>query len=149
MTGGVISVALIDDHDVLLRELAAIVSGKAGYRVADTGGAADCIPRIAAESAPDLMVIDLSMPGDVFAGIAEARAISPQTRIMVFTAYADVELALRAFEAGADAFVIKGMPGLDFFDAISACLSGQKYVSEPFRAKFEAGTANRSSEAPE
>ena len=144
-----VSVALIDDHSGLLRELTAIISDQAGYSVVDTGNAAGAIPRIATEWAPDLMIVDLSMPGDVFAAMAEARRLSPRTRLMVFTAYADIELARRAFDAGADAFVIKGLLGQDFFDAMAACLSGRKFVSEPFRAKLETGEAHQKHPPPE
>lgn len=144
-----VSIALVDDHAGLLRELTAIISDQAGYSVVDTGNAAGAIPRIATEWAPDLMIVDLSMPGDVFAAMTEARQLSPQTRLMVFTAYADIELARRAFAAGADAFVIKGLFGQDFFEAIAACLSGRKFVSEPFRAKLEIGEAHQNLQPPE
>lgn len=144
-----VSVALIDDHAGLLRELKAIISEQEGYRVVDTGAAASAIPRIAKEWSPDLMIIDLSMPGDVFAAIAEARVLSPGTRLMVFTAYAEIELARRALTAGADAFVVKGLFGQDFFEAIAACLAGRRFVSQPLRARLEAGDANQKPLSPE
>jgi two-component system nitrate/nitrite response regulator NarL len=89
------------------------------------------------------MTLDLSMPGDVFAAIREIAEISPGTKVIIFTAYADVDLALQALDAGAHAFVLKGRPSDDLFAAIETVRKGGLFVSPDFSPKLIAGFRNR------
>jgi DNA-binding NarL/FixJ family response regulator len=101
---------VVDDHPALLKGLAGLIGADPRYSVVATGKTSEEAVALAGALNPDVMILDLSMPGDVFVAIEEITTRAPETKLVVFTAYANVDLALRAFFAGAAAFVIKGQP---------------------------------------
>lgn len=137
-------IAFVDDHPTLLRGIAALFTDDAAYEIVGTGVTADDAVRLAAETPPDILILDLSMPGDVFAAITQIISHSPSTKIIIFTAFANVDLALKALDAGAHAFVLKGRPSEDLFAAIAAVRVGELFVSPGFSAKLMTGFRNRS-----
>lgn len=138
-----IRIAFVDDHPTLLRGIAGIFAENDGFEIVGTGTTADAAIELAADKSPDVLVVDLSMPGDVYAAIAAILARSSATKIVVFTAFADVDLALKAIDAGAHAFVLKGRPFEDLFDAIAAVRAGELFVSPDFASKLMTGFRNR------
>jgi len=138
-----VRIAFVDDHPTLLRGIAGIFEENDGFEIVGTGVTAEAAVELAAEKSPDILIVDLSMPGDVFAAITSILDCSPATKIVVFTAFADVDLALKAIDAGAHAFVLKGRPFEDLFDAIAAVRAGELFVSPDFAPKLMAGFRNR------
>jgi DNA-binding NarL/FixJ family response regulator len=92
---------------------------------------------------PDIMVLDLSMPGDVFGAIEEMSNEMTDLRLVVFTAFASVDLGLRAFDAGAHGFVLKGGPVDDIYDAIAAVRRGELFVSPAYSQQIISGFHTR------
>ncbi|MEO6395218.1 MAG: response regulator transcription factor [Devosia sp.] len=127
--GRPIRIVLIDDHPTLLLGLSAILREGGEYEIAGTGGDAGEAVALAAKTLPDIVLLDLSMPGDAFGAMETILRQSLETRIVVFTAYAEVGLARRAMQAGASGFLLKGSPVAELHRAIAAALSGQSYVS--------------------
>ena len=136
-------IAFVDDHPTLLRGMASLFGSDGLYDIVGTGNSADEAVSLAVEKSPDVLVVDLSMPGDVFAAFAEIVERAPRTRLLVFTAFADVDKALRAIDAGAHAYVLKGRPSEDIYEAIAAIKSGEIYVSPGFSQQVMAGFRNR------
>jgi DNA-binding NarL/FixJ family response regulator len=136
-------IAFVDDHPTLLRGMASLFGSDGLYDIVGTGNSAEEAVSLAVEKSPDVLVVDLSMPGDVFAAFAEIVERAPRTRLLVFTAYADVDKALRAIDAGAHAYVLKGRPSEDIYEAIAAIKSGEIYVSPGFSQQVMAGFRNR------
>ena len=136
-------IAFVDDHPTLLMGIAALFSTDARYTIVGTESSAGGAVELARSGRPDIMTLDMSMPGDVFGAIRSIAELSPLTRIIIFTAYADVDLALQALDAGAHAFVLKGRPSEDLFAAIDTVRTGGLYVSPDFSTKLIAGFRNR------
>jgi two-component system nitrate/nitrite response regulator NarL len=136
-------IAFVDDHPTLLHGIAALFSGDARYEIVGTESSAQGAVALAAETHPDIMTLDLSMPGDVFAAIRSIVQQSPATKLIIFTAYADVDLALQALDAGVHAFVLKGRPSDDLFAAIETVGNGGLFVSPDFSPKLVAGFRNQ------
>lgn len=133
----VIKVAFADDHPTLLWGLQTLFETDKRYRsvgVATSAGEALSIVRSAK---PQVLFIDLSMPGDVYGTIAEIKQTWPQVRLIVFTAYANTDLALKAFDAGARGFVLKGRPTGDLYEAITSVRNDEVFVSPGFSASLE------------
>jgi len=141
--------ALVDDHPTLLSGLAGIFASDPAFEVVATGGSAGDAVSIVRQHNPDLIILDLSMPGDIFAAIDEMARAAPQLKLVVFTAFANVELALRALDAGAHAFVLKGRPTHDLFDAVAAVRRGELYVSPEFSRRLFSGLKNRTRQPPQ
>jgi len=139
-----IRLAFVDDHPTLLTGLAVIFAEDARYEIVATGASAHDAIDIARDKRPEVMILDLSMPGDVFAAIDSFAHDVPTKKLVVFTAFASVDLALRALDAGAHGFVLKGRPAEDLYEAIDAVSRGELYVSPDFSQRVMAGFRNKS-----
>jgi len=139
----VIRIAFVDDHPTLLHGIAALFSGDPRYQIVGTEASALGAVALATSTHPDIMTLDLSMPGDVFSAIRSIATQTPGCKLIIFTAYADVDLALQALDAGAHAFVLKGRPSDDLFDAIDTVSKGGLFVSPDFSPKLIAGFRNQ------
>ena len=124
--------ALVDDHPALLAGLATVFADRSEYDIVGTGSSATDALNIGLSRLPDVLVVDLSMPGDVFAVMNRLAREIPTLRLIVLTAYESVELALRALNAGAHAFVLKGRPTDELHCAVDAVRRGELFVSPGF-----------------
>lgn len=143
MNSELIKLAFIDDHPALLTGLTAIFATEGRYEIVGTGDSADAALHLAASHNPDVMILDLGMPGEVFGAIGHLARSSPLLRLVIFTAFANADLAVRALEAGAHAFVLKGRPAEDLYAAIEAVLRGGTFVSPGFLQRLPHGWDSR------
>ena len=120
-----VRLAFVDDHPVLLKGMVAIFDREPGYEVVGQGSSADEALQIAHSEAPDVLFMDLSMPGDVFAAIAEISRTQAATRVVVLTAFSSVDSMLKALSSGARGFVIKGGRVNEIIEAIDAVMRGE------------------------
>jgi DNA-binding NarL/FixJ family response regulator len=131
----VVSIAFVDDHPVLLGGLAHIFSEMPGFKVLGTGRCASDVVEVSSTMHPDILLLDLNMPGDVFAAIHRSREVAPRTKVIVFTASAGIDHAVRAFEAGAIGYVLKGSTDEELMQAIETVLSGETFITPSFAGK--------------
>jgi len=127
-----LSIAVVDDHPVLLEGVAELIGREFGAPVVAVGGEASDIGSIVDAYSPDAMIVDLSMPGDVYGQIAIAAKSAPRLKIIVYTASHSPHDALRAFDAGACGFVLKDSSADELVEAINATVRGQGFVSPAF-----------------
>jgi DNA-binding NarL/FixJ family response regulator len=113
------------------------------FKVLATGANADDARLIAAQQRPELLFVDLSMPGDVFEVIGSIARGTPKTKVIVLTAFSGVDSALKALDAGATGFVLKGSSFEDLFDAAETVLRGEMYVTKQYFSQVMSGLRNR------
>ena len=120
---------VVDDHPLLRVGITAIVNARSDMNVvaqAQTGEEAVALfPRCR----PDVTLIDLKLPG--MSGVATIRAIRevhPTARFIVVTTYEGDEDIHRALEAGAQGYVIKGMPYQVLVQALQRVHSGRRFL---------------------
>lgn len=126
--GRAISVILADDEPHVIEYLRTVLHLE-GFDVAGTSADADGAVQLAAHLHPDVALLDLRMPGG---GLEAARligSVSPDTRIVVFTADADSTEILPLLRAGIDGFVVKGTPPDRLGDAIRSAMRGGTYFA--------------------
>lgn len=138
-----IRIAIIDDHPTLLMGLAALLGGNPHYAIVGTGEQATDALTLADAHEPDLVLLDLSMPGDIFAIMRALASAHGRTRMLVFTAFADVALAVRAFDSGAQGFALKGSPARELHEAIAAVMAGHRYISPAIAEKVQSALHQR------
>lgn len=139
-----IRIAFVDDHPTLLKGIAALFAEDERYDLCGTAMSADGAVQLVQHQRPDVLLLDLSMPGDVFQAIHTIVECAPKTKIVIFTAYANVELGLRSLDAGAHGFVLKGRPSEELFNAVDSVMAGDLYVSPNFATTLISGFRNRS-----
>lgn len=130
-----ISVACVDDHPVLLEGLQSIISETGKYSVVASGKCSSDAVEIANRAKPQVLILDLNMPGDVFHAIGVIREASPATRILAFTASAAIDHAVRALDAGATGYVLKGSNDEELMQAIEAVVAGETFITPSFASK--------------
>jgi DNA-binding NarL/FixJ family response regulator len=128
------SCLLADDHPALTVAIAAFLSEN-GFAVVGPVADGRRAVALAEQTKPELAVIDYRMPR--LAGVELIRALrvaSPETRIAIYTADADENIARDVLEAGAVAIVLKEAPLADLVRALEAALAGNSYI-DPALAK--------------
>jgi DNA-binding NarL/FixJ family response regulator len=116
-------VLLVDDNALVRRLLREQLHARGALEVVAEAGDADTAFRLAADIEPDLIILDLSMPGtDGFAAIGTLRLAAPGAQIVVMSGYAADEVSERVLAAGAAAYLEKGLR-LDFTDALLEVLA--------------------------
>jgi two-component system NarL family response regulator len=124
-----IRVILVDDHPVVRFGLAAIIGLQPDMAVVAEAGSGEEACSICARHNADVVLMDLRLPG--LSGVEAIRAIRkerPKLRFIVLTTYDGDEDIHRALEAGAQAYILKGMSHSELVNAIRTVHSGLKYI---------------------
>lgn len=105
---GPMQVVLIDDHELVRDGLRAMIQRESDMEVVgDAATLAEGIRRVA-YTRPDLVILDVSLPdGSGVDGCAKILKVSPETRVILLTGFADVRARERAMENGASGFLLK------------------------------------------
>ncbi len=124
-------IVVVDDH-VFMRELisATLSRQDASYDVvASVGNAADAI-RACAEFRPDLLILDINLPDQNGIDIVpEIKRVSPETHVLLCTAFPTEDRLVDALRAGAKGFVEKTNTWDDFLGAVDRVGRGEQYFS--------------------
>ncbi|WP_083519469.1 response regulator [Bradyrhizobium jicamae] len=139
-----VSVGLVDDHPLMIEGIVTLLSRTQGLEVLSTGSSARDIVDISSRLRPDVIIVDLSMAGDVYAAIASSIKISPNTKIVAFTAATGVDSAIRALDAGANGYVLKGSSAQELIQAVEAVRHGETYITQSFASQVIAALRNAS-----
>jgi NarL family two-component system response regulator LiaR len=138
-------ILVVDDHPVVRRGLAVAVLASAAYDVVGEAGSGEEAVRLFAALRPDLVLMDLVMPGmGGVAAIRAIRALDPEARILVLTNYPEGELVEAALQAGALGYHLKGVDLGALADAIGQAARGVASLApEAAQALVAASRATR------
>ncbi len=115
---------LIVDDEANIRRMMQLTLEADGYAVEDAADGATALERFGDGSRFDAVVLDQKMPGmDGIETLRQMLRRSPETRIIMATAYASIELAVDAMKAGARDFLKKPLTPALLRDALAAALS--------------------------
>lgn len=129
---GCIGVLVVDDHPVVCRGLAAILKAEPDMEVAGQAANGRQAVELYHTLQPDVTLMDLRMP--VMSGVEAIREIRGNYKnaaFVVLTTYQGDEDIHRALEAGALAYLLKGMSDHELIEAIRAVHSGRRYIPKP------------------
>jgi DNA-binding NarL/FixJ family response regulator len=122
----VISVLLVDDHPLVRDGLAQLLTAAADICVVGTAADGAQAIEAAAASRPDVVLMDLVMPG--VDGVEATRAImanEPQTSVVVLTSFSDRERILDALDAGAVGYLLKDVEPAELVRGVRAAARGE------------------------
>lgn len=124
-----ISVVLADDHNVIRTGLRAMLEGEEDLRVIGEAADAAGAQKLARDRRPDVLVLDLQMPGaEPATDVPRLREEVPDTAIVVLTMQSDPRRARELLRAGAAGYVLKQAAERQLGEAIRAAASGGSYI---------------------
>jgi DNA-binding NarL/FixJ family response regulator len=126
-----IKVLLADDHSIVRAGLRRIVEESGDMEVvAEAEDGREAI-RLVQETAPDVAVIDISMPGlDGLEVISQLQLLNPELPILVLTMHEEGQYVVRAIQAGAMGYLTKQSAPEQLVKAIHKIHKGQRYITD-------------------
>jgi two-component system invasion response regulator UvrY len=126
-----IKLMIVDDHQLVRAGLRSIIESAGDLAVvAEADSGEDAIAQAQKGAAPDVVLMDIKMPGGM-GGIEATRRLArllPQARIVALSALSEEPLPTQLHEAGAIGYLTKGCPARELLDAIRAVDRGLPYV---------------------
>jgi two-component system, NarL family, nitrate/nitrite response regulator NarL len=132
-----IRVLVVDDHPLLRQGVVHALGSQPGLTVVGEADSGEQGLKLALELLPDVVLLDISMPG--WNGLVTAEKIStacPATAIVMLTMSEDRDKLLAAFKAGARAYVLKGVSPQELANVVRTAANGDVYVSPPLAAEM-------------
>lgn len=126
----VITLLVVDDHPVVRDGLRGMFESAPGFRVLGEAADGAAALRRAAELDPDVILMDLRMPGT--GGVEAIRELTrrgARARVLVLTTYDTDSDTLPAIEAGATGYLLKDAPREELFTAVRAAAEGRSVLS--------------------
>ncbi len=121
-------IAIVDDHPLLREGVARSLADAGDIAVCGEGATADDAVRLAREAAPEMLLIDLSMPGGGLNALAGIKREFPALKIVVLTVSESQDDMTAALAAGADGYVLKGGGSKALAGILRDVRSGETYV---------------------
>jgi two-component system, NarL family, nitrate/nitrite response regulator NarL len=141
-----IRIAVIDDHPMLRAGVTHTLKAEPDFEVVGEGGSASDALRIARDELPDIMLLDVSLPGG---GIEAAQAIAsacPVVKVVMLTVLQNEESVSAALQAGARGYILKGISGPDFVRTVRDIDRGENYVSPSLAARLLAAAKSKNAD---
>ncbi|QKW37030.1 response regulator transcription factor [Actinomadura sp. NAK00032] len=134
---GTIRVFLLDDHEVVRRGVAALLSAEDDIEIVGEAGTADhALARIPA-ARPDVAVLDVRLPdGDGVTVCREIRSQLPDLACLMLTSFDDEDALFEAVMAGAAGYVLKQIHGSDLVGAVRTVATGQSLLDPRSTARM-------------
>lgn len=127
-----IRVLLADDHPLVRAGLRAALADADDITLIGEAASGDETQQLARELQPDVLLLDVSMPGPPAADtVASVQAQCPGTRVLIVTAYHSPALVRGLLAAGVAGYVLKDEPNAAVVDAIRVVAQGGSWVSRP------------------
>lgn len=126
------SIVLADDHPVVRQGLRSLLEAETDFRLIGEAGDGLEAVRLVERLRPNVLVLDLMMPG--LSGLEVARRVgqcSPNTRVVILSMYASEAYVLEALKNGAAAYVLKDSSAADLVKAVREAAAGRRYLSSP------------------
>ncbi len=142
-------ILIADDHLIIRQGLRLILETEAGFEViGEASDGAEAV-RLCAELKPEVVLMDLRMPGmDGLTAIEKLRATQPEIAVVILTTYNEDDLLLRGLRAGARGYLLKDTDRESLFEALRAAARGETLLKPEILARIlsKAGTVSARAE---
>lgn len=140
-----IRVAVIDDHPLFREGVTRSLSEIDGFQIVAEGSTKDDAINVAENLQPDVLLMDISMPGGGLNAIAPILKTVPSQKIVMLTVSESSDDVTAALNSGAKGYVLKGVGSRALAEIIRSVAAGESYVAPALSARL---LSSRSSPAP-
>jgi DNA-binding NarL/FixJ family response regulator len=133
-------ILLVDDHETVRYGLKLLIDSETDMNVVAEAGDGEAAVRQALEVKPDVVVLDISMPG--MNGLAATRALKkaqPETTIITLTRHGDDAYVQELLRAGVSGYVLKRSAPTELLQAIRSVAAGGQYVDSTLTGQLIGG----------
>jgi DNA-binding NarL/FixJ family response regulator len=125
-----IRVLIADDHTIVRTGIRHVLESEAGFEVVGEAATGTEALALAARLRPDVVVLDISMPGESGLQVAaRLRDSAPERRVLILSMHDNAEYVLESVRAGADGYLLKDAAATDLRSAIRSICRGESYFS--------------------
>jgi len=142
-----IRVAVIDDHPMFREGAVQILACMDDIEVVAEGATAADALRVAEELRPDVMLLDIGLPGNGLEAAAGIARTFPTVRAVILTASESAFDVAAALQAGARAYILKGSSGAEVVEAVRAVFNGKSCVAPYLAAQRPVHMGKRAEDA--
>ena len=141
---GSITVLIAEDHDVVREGLKILIGADPRLKIAGEANNGTTAVALARKLQPDIVLLDLAMPKcNGFEASREIRACSPQSRVLVLSAYQDPETVQHLVDAGVAGYLTKHSAAEELLSAIHEVSEGRMYFSGKVAGQLKARQQTR------
>jgi DNA-binding NarL/FixJ family response regulator len=139
VTEAAIRVLVADDHAIVRTGIRHVLESEPGFVVvAEASTGAEAL-ELAAALRPDVVVLDISMPGESGLRIAaELRRRAPETQVLSLSMHDNTEYVLESLRAGVHGYLLKDTAATELRGAIRAVRRGESFFSPPIAGRLSA-----------
>jgi two-component system response regulator NreC len=123
-----IRVLLADDHPIVRLGLRALLAGEPDMEVVGEAATGLQAVALARQLCPDLVLMDITMPGDGLDATRQIRATCPDTLVLILTVHAEASYLFRLLKAGASGYVLKSTADEELIKAIRTVVEGGAFL---------------------
>ncbi len=134
-----IRIVLADDHVIVRAGFRALIEQESDLQIAAECGAADTAGELVRELRPDVLVLDLALPGGGLALLARLQESDPKQVVLVLSMHDKLPYVTEALQRGAAGYVTKAAASDELVAAMRAVAAGQRYLSSDL-AKLTSAT---------
>jgi len=138
-------VVVVDDHRLLREAITELVNSEPGLEVVAAVGDAQAAAEAVRQHAPDLMLLDLSLPGGGALGLVQKFHADGQPLTIIVSMHERPEYVRSAIAAGARGYVFKASSHGHLIAAIQHVMSGETYIDAKVSAAFDHDVSARTS----
>jgi two-component system nitrate/nitrite response regulator NarL len=133
---GAIRIAVIDDHPMFREGAVQTLACTEGIEVVGEGATAADALKVAEELRPDVMLLDISLPGGGVEAAANIARACPSVRAVMLTASESELDVASALQAGARGYILKGSSAAEVIETVRAIFKGESYVAPSLAARL-------------
>jgi two-component system response regulator DegU len=122
-----VEIVIADDHTLFRQGLKQVLELEQNFRVVAEAANGDDAYARAAEFQPDVVLLDVSMPGGGLEACARIRQAFPTMGVIILTMHEDQEYLIRALKVGANGYLVKDVDSSNLTEAIHAARDGRPY----------------------
>jgi DNA-binding NarL/FixJ family response regulator len=132
-----IRVLVADDHMIVRSGIRHVLESEPGFEVVGEAATGSEVVGLAAKLNPDVVVLDISMPGESGLQIAaRLRDTSPEPRVLILSMHDNAEYVLESVRAGAHGYLLKDTAATELRSAIRTICRGESYFSPPIASRL-------------
>lgn len=132
-----VRIVLADDHAMIRQAVARALADVEGFQVVGQAGSAEEALELVPQLAPDVVLMDIGMPG--MGGLAATEAIHkahPEARVLIVTVHDREDYFFKALSAGASGYILKGAALEELVEAVQTVAQGDIYISPSLMPKL-------------